>query len=62
MYVCLCKAVTDHEIREAVEDGAVHLGHLAERWGLGTGCGCCRETAQQVIDQHLAESLGIAAA
>lgn len=62
MYVCLCKAVTDHEIREAVEAGAAHVNHLAERWGLGTGCGCCREVAQQVIDQHLAESLGVAAA
>ncbi|MGD8418166.1 MAG: (2Fe-2S)-binding protein [Pseudomonadales bacterium] len=62
MYVCLCKAVTDSEIREAVEDGAVHLSHLAERWGLGTGCGCCRETAQQLIDEHLAGELGVAAA
>jgi bacterioferritin-associated ferredoxin len=62
MYVCLCKAVTDSEIREAVEEGAVHVGHLAERCGLGTGCGRCQETAQQVIDEHLAQSLSFAAA
>ena len=62
MYVCLCKAVTDREIREAVEDGASHVSDLAERCGLGTGCGRCRNTAQELIDQHLAESLCYAAA
>ena len=62
MYVCLCKSVTDHEIREAVEEGALHVAHLAERCGLGTGCGRCQDTAQQVIAEHLADSLGVAAA
>lgn len=62
MYICLCKAVTDSEIREAVEDGAVHVDHLADRCGLGTGCGCCQETAQQLIDEHLATRLSSAAA
>jgi bacterioferritin-associated ferredoxin len=62
MYVCLCRAVTDAQIREAVDDGAVDVSHLAERCGLGTGCGRCQDTAQQLIDQQLAESLAVAAA
>ena len=62
MYVCLCKAVTDSEIFDAVDDGAAHVAHLEERCGLGTGCGRCRETAQQLIDEHLAQSLSYAAA
>ncbi|PJF38689.1 MAG: hypothetical protein CUN54_10310, partial [Phototrophicales bacterium] len=41
MYVCLCNAVTDSDIMEAVEDGAVHVSQLAERCGLGTCCGIC---------------------
>jgi len=56
MYVCLCKAVTDSEIVEAVDQGASHLSHLEEHLSVGTGCGCCRETAQQLIDQRLAET------
>jgi len=52
MYVCICKAVTDHEIREAAETGVDNLDKLAEALGAGTGCGCCRETAQQIIEQH----------
>ena len=62
MYVCLCKAITDTDIREAVDQGAVHVGHLAERCGLGTGCGRCQDTAEQLIEEHLAESLAFAAA
>ncbi len=61
MYVCLCKAVTDSEIIEAVDNGAHHLEHLEEHHGVGTGCGCCRETAQQLIDQRLAEASSYAA-
>ena len=62
MYVCLCKAVTDTEIREAVEQGAVHVTHLAERCGLGTGCGRCQESAPQLMEEHLADTLAYAAA
>jgi len=62
MYVCLCNAVTDSDIREAVEDGVMHVAHLAMRCGLGTGCGRCQETAQQLIDEHLAAELSYAVA
>ena len=62
MYVCLCKAVTDKEIREAVDNGAVHVEHLADHCGLGTGCGRCQETAQQLINEHLAAELSYAVA
>ena len=61
MYVCLCKAVTDSQIIEAVENGAYKLEHLEERCGVGSGCGRCRDTAQQLIDQQLAESHSYAA-
>lgn len=62
MYVCLCKAVTDSEIRQAVDEGAMHVSQLAERCGLGTGCGRCQELAQEMIDEHLAATLAFAAA
>ena len=61
MYVCLCKAVTDTQIVEAVDQGAVQLSELMDSYGLGTGCGRCQATAQQLIDERLAESLSFAA-
>ncbi|MEZ5560346.1 MAG: (2Fe-2S)-binding protein [Pseudomonadales bacterium] len=61
MYVCLCKAVTDHEIAEAVDGGISDLESLEHHSGVGTGCGCCREFAQQIIDARLAERTSYAA-
>ena len=61
MYVCICKAVTDTEIRAAADDGVHVMEQLAETLGAGTGCGCCRESAQAVIDEHIAERISYAA-
>ena len=61
MYVCICKAVTDTEIRAAADDGVHDLEQLAETLGAGTGCGCCRESAQAGIDEHIAERISYAA-
>lgn len=41
MYVCICFAVTDHEIETEVRAGARTLREIAKRCGAGTGCGSC---------------------
>lgn len=52
MYVCLCQAVKETDVRQALADGAQDVEDLAERLGVGTGCGCCREFAQVLVDEH----------
>ena len=32
MYVCICRQVTDHEIRDVCREGAVSLSELRESW------------------------------
>ncbi len=49
MYICICSAITDRQVRAAVAAGATSLGELSMQLGVGAGCGCCREAAQQVI-------------
>ena len=61
MYVCLCQAVTDTEIREAASGGACDIDGLSASLGVGACCGCCRETAQAIIDEQLAEAIAYAA-
>ncbi|MDA1074375.1 MAG: (2Fe-2S)-binding protein [Proteobacteria bacterium] len=61
MYVCVCKAVTDSEIREAALNGAATIEDIAETLGAGTGCGCCREMTQHLIDQQHTDHLTHAA-
>jgi bacterioferritin-associated ferredoxin len=52
MYVCICAAVTDRQFRAAAAAGAATLDDLAVTLGVGTGCGCCREHAQQLLEEH----------
>lgn len=51
MYVCLCQAVKDAEIRDAVADGHASLDAIADKLGVGTGCGCCLEYAEALIEK-----------
>lgn len=49
MYVCICNAVTDRQIRSAVANGARSLEDVSMLLGVGAGCGCCREAANELI-------------
>lgn len=56
MYVCNCKAVTEREIRQAVELGAGSLADLKEALGVATGCGKCASHARSVLRDALREA------
>ncbi|NIM69355.1 MAG: (2Fe-2S)-binding protein [Xanthomonadales bacterium] len=53
MYVCICKAVTESQIRQAVAEGARDLKQLRAATGCSSKCGCCLETAQAVLVDEL---------
>ncbi len=53
MYICVCKAVKDRQIREAVRAGACSLRELSRDLGVGAGCGKCVPMAQEVIAEEL---------
>ena len=53
MYVCLCNGVTDGEIRAAVDEGAASLVDLQSRLPVAVCCGCCADTARDIVDEHL---------
>ncbi len=52
MYVCICQAVTDREIREAAEDGACSVRELGQQLGVATGCGRCAAEARRLLRGH----------
>ncbi|MFT6276087.1 MAG: bacterioferritin-associated ferredoxin, partial [Halioglobus sp.] len=41
MYVCICKGITDTQIRAAVEDGASSLREVRNTLGVASQCGKC---------------------
>lgn len=51
MYVCLCNAVTEGQIREAVGEGARSMRALRQRLGVASCCGRCAPYARQVLEQ-----------
>ena len=55
MYVCVCEAVTDGQIRRAVGEGACSMRLLRERLGVAANCGRCAPFAKQVLDAVRAE-------
>lgn len=57
MYVCLCKSVTDHEIRRVVHQrGISTMRELRDELGVSTQCGRCACCAKGVLKEALAES------
>ncbi len=50
MYVCLCKAVTDGQIRSAVAAGLSSLQELRECLGVASDCRRCTRSAAQALE------------
>ncbi|MFV8818534.1 bacterioferritin-associated ferredoxin [Haliea sp. E17] len=55
MYVCLCKGITDSQIRTAVEEGASSLREVRAALGVASQCGKCGLLARQIVRDALAE-------
>ena len=53
MYVCVCKAVTDSQIRDAVERGCCRMRDLRDELDVTTQCGRCANACREVMDEAL---------
>jgi len=49
MYVCICNAITDKQIRKAAESGVRDLWSLQRKLGVAAGCGSCKEAASEIL-------------
>ena len=62
MSVCICKGITDTQIRAAVEDGASSLRDVRNTLGVATQCGKCGVLTREIVretlmDQNQSEQL-----
>ncbi|WP_447529780.1 MULTISPECIES: bacterioferritin-associated ferredoxin [unclassified Vreelandella] len=65
MYVCMCKGVTDHQIRQQVSDGARSFRDVREATGCATQCGKCAclaksITREAIYDERQQADMGLA--
>lgn len=51
MYVCLCHAVTDRQIKHVVQEGICSLRQVQLCLRVGTNCGKCIPAAREIIEQ-----------
>jgi bacterioferritin-associated ferredoxin len=49
MIVCVCRRISDHQIRQAAADGAHSLECLQFDLGVATQCGRCADCASRVL-------------
>ncbi|MFT6957160.1 MAG: bacterioferritin-associated ferredoxin [Halieaceae bacterium] len=62
MYVCICKGITDTQIRAAVQNGASSLCEVQNTLGVASQCGKCGILAREIVlesldDQTASQSL-----
>ena len=56
MIVCVCRRISDHQIRQAAAEGAHSLECLQFDLGVATQCGRCADCASRVLCE--ARSIG----
>lgn len=53
MYVCICNAVTERQIRQAVAEGAGSMRELQLRLKVAATCGTCAPCARDCLRECL---------
>jgi bacterioferritin-associated ferredoxin len=62
MIVCVCKAVSDRQIKNAVRGGATRVRDLTRQLGVGTCCGKCLPEAHATLSACLSSEQDVATA
>jgi len=52
MYVCICNAITDKQIRQAADDGVSDLWQLQKELGVASSCGKCKQAAVEILGER----------
>ena len=56
--ICQCMNVTDHDIEEAVLEGARSYYQLQEYTKIGTVCGQCKDESIQILEANIKKHFG----
>jgi bacterioferritin-associated ferredoxin len=49
LYICICNAITERQVRECAQAGTRSVDELTVKLGVGAGCGRCRECAAELL-------------
>tara|TARA_B100000686_G_scaffold305677_1_gene344367 strand:- start:130 stop:318 length:189 start_codon:yes stop_codon:yes gene_type:complete len=51
MYVCICRQVTDHQIRDICRGGVSDFPSVQAQTGVASQCGKCDKLAQTIVKE-----------
>jgi len=54
MLICICRAVSDRQIRAVVSQGAHSMAQVRAELGTGGCCGKCTRQVRELIEEHSA--------
>jgi bacterioferritin-associated ferredoxin len=57
VYVCLCYGISNHEVQNIIQEGALTVEDVQQQCGAGLGCGCCLEEIKYLIEKENAAVL-----
>ncbi|MEB3227183.1 MAG: (2Fe-2S)-binding protein [Synechocystis sp.] len=49
MYICICRGVTERDIKVAADQGMTSIQELTQSMGVGADCGVCQGHACEVL-------------
>jgi bacterioferritin-associated ferredoxin len=52
MYVCVCNAINDRQVKSALQQGKHSLSSLRQHLGFTSSCGRCTGCLRKMIDAH----------
>ncbi len=52
MYVCICRQITDNQIKDMCRDGVSSMDDLRSRSGVASECGKCGKLAQSIVKEY----------
>lgn len=62
MFVCVCHAVTDSEVKTAIEGGAGCVDAVTRACRAGGDCGACHGHIENMIEEHFEDAQLVSAA
>ena len=51
MYVCICRQITDQQIRDVCRDGVTSMTDVRSRLGVASDCGKCGKLAKNIVKE-----------
>jgi bacterioferritin-associated ferredoxin len=52
MYVCLCEAISDRDIKQLMSDGATTVAEIMQCTGAGSRCGSCIGEITRMVEER----------